>query len=319
MHASEPMKVLVQLHTFNDEEVIDRSLAALLNQTYRVPEILVVDNASTDGTLKRTFPDHVTIIRHPKNLGTSGTVATGFQYAIRHGYDLIWVLDADSIVCEDALEKLVTLYQSFPVDVRRGIGVLSSRIVRSPNQPPDDYGLLTPRGPRPAKVDPRQIYYECDSTIWSGSLFSLSAVREVGSPRFGTAGCWDDLSLDWGDIEFIYRIRRAGYRVLVHRHSIIRHALGWQRKTTLLGRTIYSTNHSAFRRYLYFRNGVYFWFYLYPRRRPTFIAFHLGASLMSQIAKILLMEDDRWSKISASLRGVRDGLRHRIHDMGMTE
>ncbi len=76
------MKILGHIHTFNDEEVIDLSLQALLDQTYPLDEIVLVDNASTDGTLQRNFPSKVTIIRHTENLGTSGAVATGLQYGI---------------------------------------------------------------------------------------------------------------------------------------------------------------------------------------------------------------------------------------------
>ena len=50
------MKVLGYVHTFNDAEVIDGTIRALCEQTYPIPEILLVDNASTDATLHRTSP-----------------------------------------------------------------------------------------------------------------------------------------------------------------------------------------------------------------------------------------------------------------------
>jgi glycosyltransferase involved in cell wall biosynthesis len=45
------VRIVGHIHTFNDEEVIDRSLHALLRQTCPVDEIILVDNGSTDGTL----------------------------------------------------------------------------------------------------------------------------------------------------------------------------------------------------------------------------------------------------------------------------
>lgn len=108
------MRILGHIHTFNDEEVIDGTLAALLEQTYPLEEIILVDNASTDATLKRSFPDKVTIIRHEKNLGTSGTVITGFKYALSKNFDWIWVFDADSVPQKDALEEASILDNERP-------------------------------------------------------------------------------------------------------------------------------------------------------------------------------------------------------------
>ena len=64
------MRVLAYIHTFNDADVIDRALDALLRQTRPPDAILLVDNASTDGTLDRTFPEQVSLIRNPTNLGS---------------------------------------------------------------------------------------------------------------------------------------------------------------------------------------------------------------------------------------------------------
>lgn len=307
------MKILAHIHTLNDEDVIDRAVTSVLAQDRRPDAILLVDNASTDGTLNRKFPDHVTIIRHDINTGTSGSVATGFQYALENGFDWIWILDADSLPERDALSKLIDLYISFTPEVKEQVGAIASRIVRGPTNRPDDYGMLTPFGPKPAPIDTAKSYYECDSGIWSGTLFSLKSVQAIQPPRFGPNGPWDDFALDWGDIEYFYRLHRAGFKILVHRHSFIRHALGWQRTMKLFGRIIIATNHSAFRRYLYFRNGVYFWRFLYPAPRPWAIARYMSLHVASQVAKILVLEDDRLSKIRAVARGAWDGYHKRLH------
>jgi len=85
------------------------------------------------------------------------------------------------------------------------------------------------------------------------------------------------------------------------------------KQITLLGRTIYSTNHHAFRRYLYFRNQVYFWLYTYKGRRVSRVALTIGRSLLSQTAKIVLIEEDRLAKIWAMLRGIWDGVFKKLH------
>ena len=53
------MRVFACITTFNADDVIDGALEALLHQTRKLDAILIVDNASTDGTLNRTFPEQV--------------------------------------------------------------------------------------------------------------------------------------------------------------------------------------------------------------------------------------------------------------------
>ncbi len=66
------MRVLAHIHTFNDADIIDRTLDAVQTQTRPPDAVLLVDNASTDGTLDRVFPERVRVIRNLENLGTSG-------------------------------------------------------------------------------------------------------------------------------------------------------------------------------------------------------------------------------------------------------
>src|ERR1051326_5108055 len=109
------MRILAHIHTFNDAAVIDQALDALERQTRKPDAIIIVDNGSTDRTLDRAFPRCVTaIIRHPTNLGTSGTVRTGFTFALEHDFDWIWILDADSVPEADALENLLAFFERLP-------------------------------------------------------------------------------------------------------------------------------------------------------------------------------------------------------------
>src|SRR4051794_37239060 len=107
------MRVLVHIHTLNDADVIDRAIKAIQRQTLPVDGIVIVDNASTDGTLERAALKHATVLRHPENRGTSGAVHSGFRFALEQDYDWIWVFDADSAPEPDALEKLLDLYAEF--------------------------------------------------------------------------------------------------------------------------------------------------------------------------------------------------------------
>lgn len=306
------MKIVAYTSSLNGKEAVKNCIHALLNQTYPLKEIIVVDNGSTDGTCNESFPEQVTLIGHLRNLGTSGAAATAFEYALGNDYDWIWVLDQDTTPKPDALEKLVELHQGFDAERQKRIGIISSLVVLLPSHRVIHGRLLTRGGTRPTPVDPNSVYYECDATIWSGSMYNLEAVKKVGLPRFGIHGCWEDLSLDYGDLEYSFRIKQAGYEVLGHNQSHIVHPVGKAKHFRIFKHTIYSTNHSPFRRYLYCRNMVYFWLYLYPDTNRFITGLYLTYRTIANCGKILLFEKDRWRKIQACLLGIVDGLRKKL-------
>ena len=299
------MKVLVHVHTWNDAEIVGTALDAISRQTQPVDEVLIVDNGSSDGTAERCYPSHVTVVRHALNLGTSGAVKTGLEYALEHNYDWIWILDADSVPRPNALELLMRLVENEKSCL--GAVCTSHNLVALGQMLRGR--VLTPGGPRLPKPLPHRNIVMCDSVIWSGALINLAVVDRVGLPRAGSRGCWEDLSLDYGDIEYAYRISRAGYRILVHCDSIIDHPIGSGLHGRILGRDLYTTNHPAFRRYLYFRNLVYFWLRLYHRRNWLMLLTWFTYRLTAILAGIVLLESERGPKLKACILGIRDGLR----------
>ncbi len=58
-------------------------------------DLLVVDDGSRDQTATVAARLGALVVSLPVNLGYGGAVQTGFRYAVRHGYDLAVVIDAD--------------------------------------------------------------------------------------------------------------------------------------------------------------------------------------------------------------------------------
>lgn len=302
----DPLKVLGHIHTFNDADVIDRSIEALSRQTFPLPEILLVDNASTDDTLDRRFPDQVTVIKHQENLGTSGAVFAGFQYALQHGYDWIWILDADSAPRPDALETLIRFYRDAPEELRDQIWLLASLRVEDSLGKIQSYEIqFTDEGHTLVEVQDDKEWYEFDSTIWSGSLYKLSAAAEIGLPGI-------DYVLDWGEYEYGYRGRRQGYRAFLHRNSVVYHNIGGapalRFETRRVGPwSIRFPNLPAIRCYYLTRNLLYFYFYIYADRgwRPRFRGLYVILKFTGGfVVRPIGHRKEAW----ACLRGIRDGI-----------
>ncbi|MFD2237512.1 glycosyltransferase family 2 protein [Aureimonas populi] len=103
-------KVIAVVVTFNRKELLQRCLSALEAQTRPCDAIIVVDNASTDGTAHWLGENHregTEAYGLSRNIGGAGGFNFGLRTAFQASADFIWVMD-DDVICEpDALERLL--------------------------------------------------------------------------------------------------------------------------------------------------------------------------------------------------------------------
>lgn len=103
-------KVWAIVVTYNRKELLERCLDALNRQTRPCDHILIIDNASTDGTdawLKGAVGDHILAYTMSQNTGGAGGFNAGMRLAFQNGADLLWLMDDDVIPAPDALEQLL--------------------------------------------------------------------------------------------------------------------------------------------------------------------------------------------------------------------
>lgn len=97
--------------TYNRKSLLEECLEALSKQTVQVFDIIVVDNASSDGTgdyLKEYGKEHPIVYYNTgANIGGAGGFNYGLRKAYELGYEYYWLMDDDTIPKEDALEKLL--------------------------------------------------------------------------------------------------------------------------------------------------------------------------------------------------------------------
>lgn len=109
--ASPPVSVLIV--TWNRREDLLRSVESALAQTYPNLEVVVLDNASTDGSaeaVRSRFPD-VRVICSDKNLGCPSGRNLGI---VNCRGEYIYQLDDDGWLAPDAVEKSVRAMQADP-------------------------------------------------------------------------------------------------------------------------------------------------------------------------------------------------------------
>ena len=113
------MSVSVVVPAYNAEATIRRALGTVINQTHPPTEVIVVDDASTDGTravvgAMAQADARVKLVRSAVNRGPAASRNLGFAAA--QG-EWIAIQDADDAWCSNRLELMLAAAKSYDADV----------------------------------------------------------------------------------------------------------------------------------------------------------------------------------------------------------
>ncbi|NVI92005.1 glycosyltransferase [Actinomadura sp. BRA 177] len=204
--------------TFNRRELLTEALTALAGQRRPPDRVIVVDNASGDGTaamVRDRFPD-VDLLELPRNIGGAGGFSAGMARALAGDPGLLWLLDDDTVPEPGALRELLAAWER-----AAGQGgppaLLASRVVWTDGR---DHPMNTPRAkPRATAAESRIADAAGCVPIRSASFVSVlvdaATVRQRGLP-VADYFLWND------DFEFTTRLLR-GHRGLLCPDSVVVH------------------------------------------------------------------------------------------------
>lgn len=107
---SVPYVVAVVLNTNRCRDTLE-CLASLYRNTYPRLDVIVIDNASNDGSLEaieQAYPQ-VRVIQLKQNLGYAGNNNIGIRLAVEQGADWVFVLNEDTVSASNCVETLVAV------------------------------------------------------------------------------------------------------------------------------------------------------------------------------------------------------------------
>ncbi len=108
--------ITVIINVYNGEKFIKKCLDSIINQTYKKLEILIINDGSTDNTLKicKSYKDKRVKIITTKNQGLSLSRNTGIDNA---NGEYLYFVDADDFIEQDTIEYLYNLCKKYNVKI----------------------------------------------------------------------------------------------------------------------------------------------------------------------------------------------------------
>jgi len=282
--------VVAVVVAYNRRDLLLEALDALEAQTLAPAAIVVVDNASTDGSgdaVAAAHP-HVDLVRLERNTGGAGGFAVGLARALcDHPADWVWLMDDDTIPTPSALAELVAGAAGDDAVVLAG-----SRVEWTDGS---EHPMNTPRRkPFVRAAERRAAESRGVLAVRSSSFVSMlvraDAVAEHGLP-VADYFIWND------DFEFSTRLLRGRRGVFVPR-SVVVH------KTKVLGATDLDPGP---RFYYEVRNKLW----MLRRSRslaPAEKVLYFGSTLRRWL-RTFARSGDRAVLRDGLRRGLRDGLR----------
>lgn len=201
-------------------------IESLLNQSSEVPDIIIVDNNSTDDSVKKLqryikkTNKAIYLIQNSVNSGFSGGNNVGFSHALSQDYTYIGTLNPDAIADQEWTRNLIReLTTHDDTGIVTGILSLEDRIhIDTTGEQYSIWGIPGPRGRNnPLANASRQSEYVFAST-GGGFITRATTLKKVGM--------FDEkFFMYFEDVDFCFRAQLAGYKVRYTPKAIAYHKL----------------------------------------------------------------------------------------------
>lgn len=187
MSATDAARVAVVIPALNEEKAIRGVVESVLAVC---PNLILVDDGSTDATLERVADLPISVIRHATPLGKGQGLRDGFRKARELGFDAVIAMDGDGQHLAEDIPRLLATARRYPEHI-----VIGARIRHRENQPPArrranavaDWGISWGCGVPVADTQSGQRYYplaaleladlDADDFVFEAALL-IAATRE---------------------------------------------------------------------------------------------------------------------------------------------
>lgn len=291
--------VCVVIVTYNRLEDLKKTLKKYEVQTLLPSSLIIVNNASTDGTYdyvekwkSETGNFERRVLHSETNRGGAGGFSMGIEEAMKSGCDFIFLSDDDAVPNENMLEKLFDCYSK--IENKETIGALCTRVndqfgISCVHRSMVKKGLFSIRRIPTKEKDYEQEYFDVDLLSFVGALLKRQTVEMIGLPL-------EEYFIHEDDSEYSARIREKG-RILCVSDSIMTHPFGGNESKHWI--EYYTT-----------RNYVNYIGRHYPKRYQRYAIMDKYIKKCSVVATLLKKRSKNYRKMNKI--AIRDGLEGRL-------
>ena len=210
--------------TWNGLEDTLACLASLEASAWPDLDLIVADNGSTDGTETAVRERHpaVSVIQNGRNVGFAAGNNAGIRLALARGADAFLVLNNDTWVPADAVERLVHALEADP------FAGACSPVLSYAADPECLWFAGAPFDPARARAG-RASSYERGSQLPDSPIAidrAVGAAMLVRAEVAAAVGLFaEELFFLYEDVEWSLRMRAAGWRVLLVPDARLAHAV----------------------------------------------------------------------------------------------
>lgn len=242
------IKLSIVILNWNGKRYLENFLPKLMQSLPNYAEVVIADNASTDDSLSflATHYPTISILKHNSNLG----FAQGYNHALEQIKSPYYcLLNSDIEVTDHWIEPIIE-----QMDSNEKIAAVQPKLLSYNHRDEfeyagasggfvDKYGYPFCRGRLFSHVEKDHGQYNNIIDIF----WATGAALFVRSDVFHTMGGFDpDFFAHMEEIDFCWRIKNAGYKILINPNSVVYH---------IGGGTLPKKN--AYKTYLNFRNNLY--------------------------------------------------------------
>lgn len=197
-----------------DVPLLKKSIESIISQ---VDKAYIVDNTPNgDPLLSELESDKVEVIFLNDNLGIAYAQNVGIKKSIDEGVDYVMLSDQDTVYPDDYVENMLPVFTG-----KEDIAAVAPRFNDAVKESADGFIEVKPWVFK--QFYPTSGLHDVMQVIASGKILNTKLLSKIGLMD-------EDLFIDWVDLEWCWRARKHGFKIIGNADVTIEHQLGDESK-----------------------------------------------------------------------------------------
>jgi len=203
---------------YPDEKTIDGTIKSIMSQ---VNKLWIIDNTPNGSSILKNHKllnkkNNVELITLNENVGIGKAQNIGIQKALNNKADFILLSDQDTFYPDDYVVNMLGVYSKLPD--KEKVAVIAPDFAEL-NRGGERQGFSMFDSISLKRIHPREGCHEISQAIASGSIIPSKIFKDVGFMD-------EELFMDRVDVEWCWRARAKGYKIIGCADIVIGHHMG---------------------------------------------------------------------------------------------